>query len=116
MFLALALGCGGDSSDCDQSLPAADDDGNPWPTYSAAAEQASDCAQLGGFYLRRRGACSDGKRFIDRGDGFVGGTSYFEGESLVGRTAWSDIVSECDTWHYGDTSCDEVDVEEMSCP
>jgi hypothetical protein len=115
MLLALALGCGGDSSDCDHPLAATDDDGNPWPAYSLAAAQLADCTQLEGYYDRRSGSCSDGKRFLAKGTGFVGDTSYFDGETLVGRIPWSDVIR-CDSWRYGDTSCEEVDVEEIRCP
>lgn len=117
LLLAFVLGCDNDKSDCNQPLPSTDEDGAPWPSYTTATAELADCGQLEGYYYERRsGSCSDGKRFIERGGGFVGNTLYFEGEVVVGRTTWSDVVFECESWHCGDTRCDQVDVEEIDCP
>jgi hypothetical protein len=117
LLLLLALGCDGDELelDCDQPLPAVDDDGGPWPSYTAASAQLSDCAQLEGYYSRQRGACTDGKRFLSKGTGFVGDTLYFDGEVVIGRIPWSDFIT-CDVWRYGETRCEQIDVEEINCP
>jgi hypothetical protein len=115
MLLVLALGCGDEFEfDCDHPLPATDDDGSPWPSYTAASAQLSDCAQLDGYYSRQRGACSDGKRFLSKGTGFGGDTLYFDGETVIGRIPWSDFVT-CDPWRYGNTRCEQIDVEEINC-
>jgi hypothetical protein len=116
MLLAFVLGCGDEyEPDCNQPMPSTDEDGAPWPSYSVASAELADCGQIEDYYLRRSGSCSDGKRFLDKGSGFVGDTLYFDGETIVGRTEWSDFVI-CDPWRYGDTRCNEREVEEIMCP
>jgi hypothetical protein len=116
VLLVSALGCSDEfNPDCTHPLPPTDGDGNPWPTYSAAAAQIADCTQFERYYSRQRGACSDGKRFISKGGGFVGDTLYFDGEIVIGTIPWSD-VSVCDATRFGDTRCEQTDVEEIRCP
>ena len=114
----LLLGCSDAAlppEDCEPPLPATDDDGRPWPTYAAADALLTDCEQREEPW-RRRGACADGKRFLEQSGGFTGETYYFSGDALVGVRRWTDIVVSCDDYRFGDTRCDEVDVEELSCP
>jgi hypothetical protein len=88
MLLAFVLGCGDEyEPDCNQPMPSTDEDGAPWPSYSVASSELADCGQIEDYYLRRNGSCSDGKRFLDKGSGFVGDTLYFDGETIVGRYA-----------------------------
>ncbi len=118
LFLVL-LGCGDAApppEDCERPLPATSDDGGPWPTYSAVdAMLLADCEPLGG-YARRRGSCSDGKRFLDNDATFAGETYYFSDEALVGLIRWTDVVLSCQDYRFGDVRCEEVDVQEISCP
>lgn len=117
-FLCLLLLACGDAAlppeDCEPALPATDDDGAPWPTYAAADAVLTDCAQREGAE-RRRGACSDGKRFLGWSGSFTGETYYFTGDTLVGVQRWSDVVTSCSEYRFGDARCDEVDVEEVGC-
>lgn len=116
ILLVSALSCGDELEfDCDQPLPVTDDEGRPRPSYTTASAQLSDCSQLDAYYSRQRGACSDGKQFFSKGSGFWGDTLYFDGEAVIGRTSWSDVVTR-DDWRYGDTRCEEIGVEDISCP
>ena len=118
MLALLALGCGGDSADeCPDApaLPATDDDGNPWPTYSDASAELAACTSDQG-YSRFRGTCSDGKRFLQRNGGFTGDTRFYDGETLVGMDSFSDIIFPCDELGVGDWSCERTSTEAVACP
>jgi hypothetical protein len=138
-LVALCLGCGGDTApsedtlglfecvdlprpDCSQPLPPSDDDGGPWPTYTEATRELSDCSQRAGFCLgRRHGTCSDGKTFTDWNGGFTGELNYFSGETLVGVWRWSDVVVcvdgvSCQGSGLGDPTCIELTVDDVVCP
>lgn len=116
LLLAVALGCGDSTfppEDCAPPLPPTDDDGDPWPTYTAANAALATCTADG--YTRRRGSCSDGKAFIEGAGPFTGYTQYFDGEALVGLRRYSDVVSYCDEYRFGDVACDESSAEDIDC-
>ncbi len=119
VLLVLALGCGGDGAyppeDCTPPLPATDQGGNVWPTYAEANATLAECPDEGAD-LRRRGTCSDGKAFLERSGSFVGETYYFAGETLVGLLRYTDDVLSCEDYRFGDTECEELDAEVLSCP
>jgi hypothetical protein len=114
----LVLGCSDESYgvECSQRLPLADFDGTPWPTYAAVNAPLADCSQLEALTHRRRGGCSDGKQFLAKGGDTAGDILFFDGETLVGKTEWSNVTLCQDGYRYGDTRCEEIDVEEISCP
>jgi|SRR5688572_22166186 hypothetical protein len=117
LLAVLALGCGDGSwppEDCDPPLPATDDDGRPWPTYTEANAQLDACEN--DAFVLRRGACTDGKTFLEQSGSFTGDTRYFAGEVLVGVRRYSDVVFACDEYRFGDTSCEETTSEELACP
>lgn len=119
VLLLLALGCGDAEPPpeaCDQPLPPADDDGQPWPTYVVANEAFESCEATNAALQRRRGSCADGKRFLERGGGYSGDTYYFAGDTLVGLLRWTDVVISCTDYRFGDVVCEELDAEELSCP
>jgi hypothetical protein len=120
LLLMLALGCGDSapSDECDHLLPSSDGDGQPWPTYAVAIMAHADCTlPETAAYQRRRGACTDGKRFLERLGSFGGDIRYFDGDTLVGVQRWSDVGGgSCVPARLGDVDCDEVDVEVLSCP
>ena len=89
--------------------------GRPWPTFAEAYATLQDCTQLEGYDVRRLGACAYGKSYIETSTTFGGDTTYFDIETLVGRTEWSDAAA-CGLWHYGDTDCEEVSEERVECP
>lgn len=116
LLLALALACGDAAlppEDCDPPLPATDDAGDPWPTYTEANTRFLDCEDDGS--VRRRGACTDGKTFLEQSGPFTGDTYYFEGEAIVGLRRYTDVALACSEYRFGDVSCDEVDVEDVTC-
>jgi hypothetical protein len=118
LLLAFTLGCGAADAppeQCDQPLPPADEDGVPWPTYSAAQTRLADCAQSPG-YSRRRGTCSDGKVLLDREGGGGGETYYFQGEAVVGLKRTPDDAVSCMEYRFGDTRCDGAEIEPIDCP
>lgn len=119
ILLVFVLGCGGDvepSDGCDYSLPARDSDGSAWPSFDEAQAMWRDCSRIAPP-SRRRGSCSDGKLFIDYNGGFSGETLYFRDGTLAGLRRWTDIVIEGSCrGGLGETSCEEIDVEDLSCP
>lgn len=117
VLVVLALGCSDAAlppEDCDPPLPAADDDGRPWPTYTDASARLGDCEGDGS--VRRRGACTDGKAFIEQSSSSTGDTYYFLGEELVGLRRYSDVAFDCGEYRFGDASCEEASAEEIECP
>jgi hypothetical protein len=118
LLLALALlGCGDDPlppEDCSPPLPTTDDDGRPWATYRETDVRLSDCDNGDGV-VRRRGACADGKTFLEESGPYTGDTYYFDGERLVGLLRYSDIALACDEYRFGDASCDETAAEDIVC-
>jgi hypothetical protein len=116
-LLLLLLGCSDAAlppENCEPPLPATDDDGAPWPTYETADAILADCEQLPG-YARRRGSCSDGKRFLEASGGYEGEIRYFRDDTLVGVRRWTDVVASCNEYLFGDAQCVEVDVVAVSC-
>jgi hypothetical protein len=118
VLLALfALACGDGRlppEDCEPPLPDVDDEGDPWPTYTEANARLANCTD--DALTRRRGICADGKSFIARAGGYEADTYYFDGEVLVGLRRSSDVGYSCTTYRFGDTGCEERDVEEVDCP
>ena len=117
LLLAFTLACGGGDpppEECDQPLPATDDDGMPWPTYTTARANLADCEQSPGV-TGREGTCADGKVLLARDGGSGGDTYYFQGETLVGLRRSSDLVISCQQYFFGDTRCDDADVEDITC-
>jgi hypothetical protein len=129
MLAAVSFGCGSDSDDeCGRSappgfprghqdLPPTDPEGNPWPTYSEASAELSDCTGDEG-YRRFRGTCSDGKPFLSREGGFTGDTRYYDGQTgeLVGTLYDTDYIHPCIDRGVGDSSCERTSAEELVCP
>jgi hypothetical protein len=116
LLAAVALACGDSAwppENCDPPLPATDDDGRPWPTYTEMAASLSDCEDDG--ITRRRGACDDGRLFLEQSGPFTGDTYYYDGEVLVGLRRYSDIASACSEYRFGDASCEEAGVEPIVC-
>ena len=117
MLLVLCLGCGSDAlppEDCEPPLPAENDDGDPWPTYSEA--NATLCERAAGAVVPRRGACSDGKRVLALASGLAGETQYFKDEVLVGVLRYTDIVLSCSEYRFGETRCERQNTEDVVCP
>jgi hypothetical protein len=117
MLVVLGLACGSDAfppEECEPPLPAANDDGDPWPTYSEA--NASVCERAGVDIIARRGACADGKAFIEVAGGVTGETQYFRGEVLVGVLRYTDIVLACAAYRFGETRCEPESREDVDCP
>jgi hypothetical protein len=74
---------------CGSPLPALDEQGMPWLSYS------QDLLEICGndsFIETSLGYCDDGKRVLNRSTGFVGDTRFYDGETLVGRRAQGDDV------------------------
>jgi hypothetical protein len=119
-ILVFVFGCSDEPQpfgvECSQSLPAADYGGAPWPSYDVANASFADCSQLEPPFLWRRGACSDGKRFLAKSGESAGDILYFEGATMVGKTESSNATLCQGGYRYGDTLCEETDLEEVTCP
>jgi hypothetical protein len=118
LLLALILACGEADpppEQCDQPLPPTDEDGVPWPTYTGANAALADCEQYPG-QARRSGTCSDGKTLLAREGGFSGETYYFRGEALIGLERSPEYIVSCVEYRFGDTRCDDAQVQELTCP
>ena len=89
-------------------------DGEPWPTYSEANATLCERAVTAG--IPRRGACSDGKTFLELDGGFTGETQYFQDEVLVGVLRYTDIVLSCSEYRFGETRCEPQNTEDVACP
>src|SRR4051812_31218553 len=128
-LLAVALACTEPDDSCETNLPifcpnsalaAASPSGQAWPSYSAASSALADCAQSEEYLIRRRGTCSDGKRFLGRDGGFTGDDYFFLGEAVVGFRYWTDVLAvvcgECTPSRgQGDTACDVIEQTESRC-
>lgn len=80
---------------CGTPLPGLQSDGQPWPTFSEAVAEERLCRDGGEWPEFLVGMCADGKHFIAKNGGFGGQTRFFEGETLVGLGAFSDVGGFC---------------------